>query len=181
MSNFSVNFAPMTGTDLSSGKRDVDLWKMAAKGQFPNFPASSGTVFNPTVYVPPVTYDTAGAVPTADPEMEKWRKMYEFDIGKMRTAADISADLTQRQLTQLYPYLSRAGAESTARSLWASEQFLRAKQQSPSTVQDIMASKQGQMLAAAQGEAERQRATAVQQEAASRFPGRFAGQYIQVG
>jgi hypothetical protein len=36
------------------------------------------------------------------------------------------------------------------------------------------------MLQAATGEAERQRATAAQQDAAKRFAGSFAGQYIQV-
>jgi hypothetical protein len=57
---------------------------------------------------------------------------------------------------------------------------LATKEQMPSNVQAIMASKQNQMLQAATGEAERQRATAAQQDAAKRFAGSFAGQYIQV-
>ena len=88
---------------------------------------------------------------------------------------------TERQLRQLYPYLSAAGAEATARSLAASQAYRAFAEQLPSNVQNIMASKQAQATSAAGAEADRQRATAAQQDAASRYPGRFAGQYIQVG
>jgi hypothetical protein len=64
--------------------------------------------------------------------------------------------------------------------LAASKSFLATKEQMPSNVQAIMASKQSQMATAAGAEAQRQMATAAQQEAAKRFAGSFAGQYIQV-
>ena len=48
-SAFNPNFIPLTGTDLASGKRDVDLWKMASKGKIPDFM----TLLHPPSTVPP--------------------------------------------------------------------------------------------------------------------------------
>lgn len=144
----------MIGTDFSSGARDVDL-----------------------------LYGGESAIPKLDPEVQKYVDFYTATspqrMAEREQEAALSSRLTREQLASLYPYLSAAGAEATARSLAASKSFLTAKEQMPSSVQAIMASKQGQMLQAATGEAERQRATAAQQEAAKRFAGSFAGQYIQ--
>lgn len=153
--DFSKLPFPMIGTDFSTGLRDVDV-------QTP----------------------TGSAIPPMDPEAQKYLDFYKaispVRMAEMEQAAQLSSRLTREQLASLYPYLSAAGAESTARNLAASKSFLATKEQMPSSVQSIMASKQGQMLQAASGEAERQRATAAQQEAAKRFAGSFAGQYIQV-
>ena len=153
--DFSKVPFPMVGTDFSTGLRDVDL-----QGQ------------------------TGSAVPPMDQEVQKYLDFYKaispMRMAEMEQAAQLSSRLTREQLASLYPYLSAAGAESTARNLAASKSFLATKEQMPSSVQAIMASKQTQMLQAATGEAERQRATAAQQEAAKRFAGSFAGQYIQV-
>jgi hypothetical protein len=119
-----------------------------------------------------------------DQEVKKYLDFYKaispMRMAEMEQSAQLSSRLTREQLASLYPYLSAAGAESTARNLAASKSFLATKEQMPSNVQAIMASKQNQMLQAATGEAERQRATAAQQDAAKRFAGSFAGQYIQV-
>ena len=153
--DFSKVPFPMVGTDFSTGLRDVDL-----QGQ------------------------TGSAVPPMDQEVQKYLDFYKaispMRMAEMEQAAQLSSRLTREQLASLYPYLSAAGAESTARNLAASKSFLATKEQMPSNVQAIMASKQNQMLQAATGEAERQRATAAQQDAAKRFAGSFAGQYIQV-
>ena len=152
--DFSKVPFPMVGTDFSTGLRDVDL-----QGQ------------------------TGSAVPPMDQEVQKYLDFYKaispMRMAEMEQAAQLSSRLTREQLASLYPYLSAAGAESTARNLAASKSFLATKEQMPSSVQAIMASKQNQMLQAATGEAERQRATAAQQDAAKRFAGSFAGQYIQ--
>ncbi len=153
--DFSKIPFPMIGTDFSTGLRDVDLQSQ-----------------------------TGSAVPPMDQEVQKYLDFYKaispMRMAEMEQAAKLSSRLTREQLASLYPYLSAAGAESTARNLAASKSFLATKEQMPSNVQAIMASKQNQMLQAATGEAERQRATAAQQDAAKRFAGSFAGQYIQV-
>lgn len=153
--DFSKVPFPVIGTDFSSGLRDVNIQSQVDS-----------------------------AIPKMDPEAQKYLDFYKaispMRMAEMEQAAQLSSRLTREQLASLYPYLSAAGAESTARNLAASKSFLATKEQMPSSVQAIMASKQGQMLQAATGEAERQRATAAQQEAAKRFAGSFAGQYIQV-
>lgn len=153
---------PTVGIDFSTAQRGVDLQQ-------------------PT---PLVDYQTTSAVPGLSPEAQKWyeisKAMSPIRMQEMEQAARLSADLTREQLATLMPFLSAAGAESTARNLAASKSFLATKEQMPSNVQNIMASKQNQMATAAGAEAQRQLATAAQQEAAKRFAGSFAGQYIQV-
>ena len=95
--------------------------------------------------------------------------------------SDIAAEQQLKQAYQLYPLLSQAGAETTARNLAASQTYRAFAEGLPSNVQNIMASKQAQATSAAAGEADRARAVAAQQDAANRYGGRFAGQYIQVG
>jgi hypothetical protein len=147
---------PTVGMDTSTGKREVDLQQQ-----------------------------TKDAVPSIDPILDSYRKWREatapFDFAQQQQAAELSSWLTGKQLSQLYPFLSAAGAESTARNLAASQAYRRFAEQLPSNVQNIMASKQAQMQSAQAGEADLMRATAAQQQAAKDFAGRFAGQYIQVG
>jgi len=153
--DFSKVPFPMIGTDFSTGARGVDLNQQIGSA------------------IPPLSKEYQDL-------LEYSKAMSPVRMAEMEQAAQLSSRLTREQLASLYPYLSAAGAESTARNLAASKSFLATKEQMPSSVQAIMASKQGQMLQAATGEAERQRATAAQQEAAKRFAGSFAGQYIQV-
>jgi hypothetical protein len=159
-----------TGVDLKTGKR-INLFKEAFGKDAPDFRGSSTPA--------------ASALPDLDPKVQSYLDLYKATspqrLAEMEAAANVSASLSERQLRQLYPYLSAAGAEATARSLAASQAYRAFAEQLPSNVQNIMASKQAQATSAAGAEAERQRATAAQQDAASRYPGRFAGQYIQVG
>jgi hypothetical protein len=165
-----------SGIDFATGSR-VDL---------SNYYKAPETVFSPeNAGSPSALQDTTSALPDLDPKVKSWLDLYKATspqrLAEMEAAANVSANLSERQLRQLYPYLSAAGAEATARSLAASQAYRAFTEQLPSNVQNIMASKQAQATSAAGAEAERQRATAVQQDAASRYPGRFAGQYIQVG
>jgi hypothetical protein len=109
------------------------------------------------------------------------REGLEFDVYRQRLAGDEATRQSTRQLAAAYPYLSAAGREATQRALEASERFLRTKEQMPSKIQDIMASKQQQQLAAQAGEADLMRAVAAQQQAAKQFAGTFAGKYISAG
>jgi len=146
---------PMVGLDLQNGKRDQDLLS-----------------------------DTGSALPALSPRAKEYYEFYTATapqrLAEQEQQARLSSRLTREQLASLYPYLSAAGAESTARNLAASKEFLATKEQMPSSVQNIMASKQSQMASAAGAEAQRQYATAAQQDAAKRFAGSFAGKYIQV-
>jgi hypothetical protein len=165
-----------SGIDFATGAR-VDL---------SNYYKSPETVFSPeNTGSPGAPQDATSALPNLDPKVKSWLDLYKATspqrLAEMEAAANVSANLSERQLRQLYPYLSAAGAEATARSLAASQAYRAFTEQLPSNVQNIMASKQAQATSAAGAEAERQRATAAQQDAASRYPGRFAGQYIQVG
>jgi len=104
-----------------------------------------------------------------------------YEIMRQRLAGDEATRQTTQQLAATYPYLSAAGREATGRALAASERYLRTKEQMPSKIQDIMASKQQQQLAAQAGEADLMRAVAAQQQAAKQFAGTFAGKYISAG
>lgn len=161
---------PLIGTDLVTGKRDQNI---LTSTRFP-VPQTDST-----------GYGTGAALPGISQGL---RDLIAFDAAtapsKRQARAEeyeLAAQLSQRQLNQLYPLLSRAGAEATARSLAASQAYRAFAEQLPSSVQNIMASKQQQMATAAGAEAALQQATAMQQEAASKYPGRFAGQYVSFG
>lgn len=164
------------GTDFGSGKRDVNLYEEILKSsQRPDLAGLPDT---------PAEYDTGkSSVPTEnllDTLIRFRTSTLPIDLAQQEQQARLSSRLTREQLASLYPYLSAAGAESTARNLAASEGYLATKEQMPGSVQNIMASKQSQMASAAGAEAQRQYATAAQQDAAKRFAGSFAGKYIQV-
>lgn len=145
---------PMVGMDLQSGKRDQDL-----------------------------VFGTESALPALSPRAQEYYDFYTATapqrLAEQEQQARLSSRLTQEQLASLYPYLSAAGAEATARNLAASKEFSAFKEQLPTSVQNIVASKQAQMASAAGAEASLKQATAMQQDAAKRFAGSFAGKYIQ--
>jgi hypothetical protein len=165
------NIPTFKGIDFSTGKT-VELNKY--------FDAPSFSV-SPL----PGSPQDGAALPGIDPRTAAYADFYRATspqrIAEMEAAANVSANLSERQLRQLYPYLSAAGAESTARNLAASQAYRAFTEQLPSNIQNIMASKQQQMATAAGSEAALQQATAMQQDAATRFPGRFAGQYVSFG
>jgi len=100
-------------------------------------------------------------------------------LEKARAAAQLQQDLSYEQIRALYPLMSRAQRETIAANLGASEYFLGKKESSPSNIAAIMARKQEQMTQAASAEGERQRATAMQQQAATDAARGFVGQYIR--
>jgi hypothetical protein len=165
------------GTYFPTGERNQDIYKTVFQQsqKAPELEGISGA---------PAQYDTKNATPSIQDivkaNIQYQTEMLPIELQRQAMQTGLTRQLNLATMSDLYPFLSAAGAESTARSLAASKYFLTAKEQMPSSVQAIMASKQGQMLQAATGEAERQRATAAQQAAAKDFAGRFAGQYLQV-
>lgn len=165
-----------TGVDLKTGKR-INLFKEAFGKQAPDL--------RETIPTSSTTFDTGSAVSAPSKETEEllkfFRAMSPERIKEYETMGDIATRQQLQQISQLYPFLSAAGRESTARSLAASQAYRAFAEQLPSNIQNIMASKQQQRQSAQQGEAALQLATADQLRAAKESQGRFAGQYIQFG
>ena len=140
---------PTIGTDMSSGKRDVDI-----AIPFPQ----------PGNAIPPIDE-------VVEANIRYQQAMQPLYSQQMQEAADLSSRQTTEQLAALYPFLSRAGQEATARQLGASKEFLAFKERQPSA-------QQARMATAAAAESELGRTIAMQQQAAKDFAGKFAGQYI---
>ena len=135
--------------------------------------------------VAPVATDSA-AVPTGS-LTKNLQEQYDFykkvrpDLQADRASEyALQAELTRKQLSDVFPYMAAASSQATARNLAASKQFLAFKEGSPSNIQNIMASKQNQMASAADSEYRRAMGIAAQQQAAQGGL-RFAGQTFQVG
>ena len=127
----------------------------------------------------PTTSDGQPVVPAGNPvspgtkskeafDFETWQKMQQI-------AAKTSAESTRQQFADLFPYLSAASAEATARNLAASTQFLLTKEQTPTAQSARNVAAQSQMTSAAGAEADRDRATATQAMAAKEFARGYAG------
>lgn len=134
------------------------LYPAAAEGQ-PVVPAGS-----------PVSPETKSK---EDFDFEKWQKLQQI-------AAKTSGELTRQQIADLFPYLSAASSEATARNLAASTQFLLTKEQTPTAQSARNVAAQSQMTSAAGAEAERDRATATQTIAAKQFARGYAGNTFQM-
>jgi hypothetical protein len=185
-STFYSGFPVPTGMDFSPNRpgifgRNIKL-NFSPKDFSSAFtPAKKDSAFVPTPLSTGVegTSSTEGAYPELEQQLAFERKYFPIYLEKMKAAAELQAQISQRQLVESYPILSAAADESSRRNLRASLDFLTAKEQMPSSVQKISESKQGQATSAAAGEAERARAVAAQQDAANRYGGqviRFAGQ-----
>lgn len=159
------------GMDLSSGLRNVDLTK--SFNTFAPEQAYSYTSPMDQGY----SIDGTLADTKAVPETQNWAKellafqkeSYPFERERMIDQYNLAAQLGQRQLLESYPILSQAGWDATRRNLFASKDYLTFAEGLPSNVQNIMTAKQAQIASAAGAEAERARAMAVQQSAASQF------------
>ena len=190
--NQAVTFKPgfavpaSVGTDFVTGKRGVNL------GDFANIYQNTPTVFSgnpfPANYAAP---EQPSAYPTESPLgnlSQSYRDRIAYDKAMMplqlehlQQVSDITANQQNKQLASLYPYLSQAGTEATQRALAASKAYRAFAEGLPSNVQNIMASKQNQAYSAAQGEAARAQAMALQQQAANQSFGAFRGREISFG
>jgi len=185
-SAFYSGFPVPTGMDFSPNRpgifgRDIKL-NFSPKDFSSAFTSTKKDfAFVPTPFRTGVegTSSTEGVYPELAQQLEYERQTFPLYLEKMKAAAELQAQLSQRQLYESYPLLSAAARENREGNLAASMASLRTKEQMPSNVQNIMASKQAQATSAAAGEADRARAVAAQQDVANRYGGpviRFAGQ-----
>ena len=171
-------FQPTGGVDFTAGK-GFNLTDVYGKGK--NF-----TLQLPKVGVtPPGGYNIDPALPKSADAVN-----YYLDVAKglyplQRQMALDTFQLQQEQNRQgfadAYPWVSQAANEATARNLAASQTYRSFVESQPSSVQNIMASKQAQMTSASGAEADRARAIAAQTQAAKDFAGRYTGQTFSVG
>ena len=171
-------FQPTGGVDFTPGK-GFNLTDVYGKGK--NF-----TLQLPQVGVtPPGSYDTGAALPRSSDAVNYYLDIVKGLAPLQRQQAIDSAQLQQQINEQgfasAYPWITQAAQESTARNLKASQAYRSFVEAQPSSVQNIMASKQAQMATAAGAEADRARAMAAQTQAAKDFAGRYAGQTFSVG
>jgi hypothetical protein len=130
----------------------------------------------------PSTSDSQTTLPTGDPYSQRVKDELDYAKGyfpiwqqMQQSAAKASADSTRQQMSDLFPYLSAASAEATARNLAASTQFLLAKEQTPTAQALRNQIAQSQIESSQSGEAKRDIATATQAQAAKEFARGYAG------
>jgi hypothetical protein len=179
---------PAAGIDFSLGKMlgGKDFYKIASNSRYQDILKSgleSGLAMPTTV--PAVIYGSEPAVPSIDPaakaQFDFLERAYPYQVKMMQDAARIQQQQNEQGFASAYPWITQAANEATARNLAASQTYRSFVESQPSSVQNIMASKQAQMASAAGSEAERARAMAAQTQAAKDFAGRFSGKYISVG
>jgi len=142
---------------------------------------STSSNFTPSYLQKPPTTPTQDHLEQAEQIAALEEKLTPTVLARAKAFSDLQAELSAKQLAQVYPYLTAARSRATSEDLAASQAYRRFAEQLPSNVQNIMASKQAQMQSAQAGEAALQQATADQLRAAKESQGRFAGQYIQFG
>ena len=183
---------PAAGIDFSPGKMfgGKDLYKIASPSRYQEIlknglESGAGTPVTAPPATPTNIYETGSALPKSSDAVN-----YYLDIAKglyplQRQMALDTFQLQQEQNRQgfadAYPWVSQAANEATARNLAASQTYRSFVESQPSSVQNIMASKQAQMASAAGAEADRARAIAAQTQAAKDFAGRYTGQTFSVG
>ena len=113
-------------------------------------------------------------------QVELERQLQPLYLQQAQAQAKFGAEATRQQMADLFPYLSAASSEATARNLAASTKFLLTKEQTPSAQALRNQVAQGQMAIAASSEAERDRATAAQAMAAKEFARGYAGQTFRM-
>jgi len=173
---FNLNFKGLSAKDL--------LKAYTGKLTLTANPFDAGNYSNTGQSVTEATQLFSNSVPSLTPAAQEQISYQQalLPIMKDLTAFGVEQSFAanQKAMEQAYPFVSAAAAEATARNLEASKNFLLAKTEAtknlaafqeglPSNVQNIAASKQGQMLTAANTEAARQYATADQMRAATDF------------
>ena len=97
------------------------------------------------------------------------------NLDLIREQGRVTTQENLRQATAMLPILDIAGQRATERSLSASQRFKAFKEQLPSSVQAIMASKQAQQESASNAFLKEAMAAAQQQAAATGFAGLGTG------
>jgi hypothetical protein len=129
----------------------------------------------PAYTLPPVSALPSDYADKIKAQVELEKQLQPLYLQQAQAQAKFGAEATRQQMSDLFPYLSAASAEATARNLAASTQFLLTKEQTPTAQAARNAVAQSQMTSAAGAEAERDRATAAQALAAKEFARGYAG------
>jgi len=168
------------GMDLSKGIRDVDLTNPAYTGGAYSYfePGNQGSGTEGTLADTSPIPDTTKSKGIFDEVMKYQQAVYPLERQKIIDQYQLAADLGRQQMLESYPILSQAAWDATQRNLYASKDYRAFAEGLPSNVQNIMASKQAQMTAAAASESARAEAMAAQQNAATNFRGRYQGKNI---
>ena len=114
-----------------------------------------------------------------DQQIKLQRELFPLRIQQMVAAAQAQAELNRQTLSDLLPYIDEADRRKSQRNYQYSVDFLMAKEGSPSNIAEIMRKQSEQRQAANIGEAARQQATAMQQQAATDAARGFIGQYVR--
>ena len=189
----STSIVPGATTDLSKIRfnSDPNVWEKMLVSAGTTSPKGETPPFNPSTTspkgeTPPFNPSSPEGGAVGNPSQTVLDQIYAWksvqpDLSAQRAQEyKMQADLTRQQMSDLYPYMSAAASEATARNLGASKQFAAFKESAPSNIQNIMASKQGQASSAADAEYRRAMGIAAQQQVAQ-GGFRFAGQTFQVG
>jgi len=135
--------------------------------------AKKGLVTDTSTPPVPETFDYTGkATPNTDPAISEWERSYQrslpMTLDAYRQFGNMDYENQMRVMQGMYPYARQAANEATLRNLEASKNFYKMKQGSPTTAQDIMASKQGQAESASSAAYRNALAMATQQDSATR-------------
>ena len=141
---------------------------------------------SPKGETPPVAPSFLGGDAVGKPSQTVLDQIYAWKSVQPELSAQraqeyqMQAELTRKQMSDLYPYMSAAAAEATDRNRRANERYLAFKEQTPTAQAARNAVAQNQIASAADSEYRRAMGIAAQQQAAQGGL-RFAGQTFQVG
>ena len=178
------NYIQPIGLDLQTGGRNINLYKEALKNPQssvaqPAEPKEPEETKSPE-YGAPSTQEVIQGVNQA--ELDYQMKMNPILRERNRQAGVDAIRQSQMQANALLPIVDQYAQRATQRALGASERFAAFKEQLPSAIQAIMASKQQQLASASNAFAQEAQAIAAQQQAATGFAqsglGRYAGRRI---
>ena len=178
------NYIQPIGLDLQTGGRNINLYKEALKNPQssvaqPAEPKEPKETKSPE-YGAPSTQEILQGVNQA--ELDYQMKMNPILRDRNRQAGVDAIRQSQMQANALLPIVDQYAQRATQRALGASERFAAFKEQLPSAIQAIMASKQQQLASASNAFAAEAQAIANQQRAATGFAqlgtGRYSGHPI---
>ena len=178
------NYIQPIGLDLQTGGRNINLYKEALKNPQssvaqPEEPKEPKETKSPE-YGAPSTQEILQGVNQA--ELDYQMKMNPILRDRNRQAGLDAIRQSQMQANALLPIVDQYAQRATQRALGASERFAAFKEQLPSAIQAIMASKQQQLASASGAFAQEAQAIAAQQQAATEFArsgtGKYAGRRI---
>ena len=178
------NYIQPIGLDLQTGGRNINLYKEALKNPQssvaqPEEPKEPKETKSPE-YGAPSTQEILQGVNQA--ELDYQMKMNPILRDRNRQAGIDAIRQSQMQANALLPIVDQYAQRATQRALGASERFAAFKEQLPSAIQAIMASKQQQLASASNAFAQEAQAIASQQQAATEFArsgtGKYAGRRI---